>query len=82
LAASYVLPAGETQLVIRVAPNDDALAEGDETIVANLIEPLGELPTNYRIAPDRQAATVTLHDNDRPDATPSSGATPPRDRMS
>jgi hypothetical protein len=61
-----LMPAGESALVVRVEPKDDALVEGDEIVTARLaIPPIDSLP-NYHIDPAHAGARVIIHDNDFP----------------
>jgi len=53
------IPAGQSNAVVTIAPVDDTLIEGDETVVVSLIE-----DSNYRTAYPA-FATVTIQDNDQ-----------------
>ena len=57
-------PAGSGRVAVSIVPLDDALVEGDETVVGELIpSPLAVAPT-YRIDPAKNRAVVVIHDND------------------
>ncbi len=63
----FRLAPGQTSLEIIVGPIDDDLLEGDETVIATLLEPPFALLPNYVIDPKHASATVTIHDgNDFP----------------
>ncbi len=56
-------PAGTASVELLVVPVDDGLAEGDETVVAELTHsPLAVAP-GYAIDPENRRAVVTIHDN-------------------
>lgn len=53
------IPAGETNVVVTVAPVNDAVAETAETVALRLVA-----GTNYTVAPGGGSAAVTINDND------------------
>ena len=58
---------GQTQAEIKILPKSDDLVEGDETVVAELMQPpTGSPVAIYTIDPQRQRAVVTIKDEDRP----------------
>ena len=59
LTSSVTLAIGQSNAIVTVAPLDDALIEGDETVIATLT-----LGTNYRTA-FPAFAKVTIQDNDQ-----------------
>lgn len=61
------IPAGESSVDIHVGAKDDLLVEGEETVVAVLIQPLTDALPQYRIDADHDTATVVIHDDDQGD---------------
>ncbi|MCP5516837.1 MAG: hypothetical protein H7A45_06205 [Verrucomicrobiales bacterium] len=65
----FTIPAGAEGVTIFVHPLDDALPEGDETVVAELV-PLAAGAASappfggYRIDPEHDRARIVIHDND------------------
>jgi hypothetical protein len=59
IASSVTIPVGQSNAVVAIAPVDDALVEGDETVIVSLTE-----GTNY-IAAYPAFAKVTIQDNDQ-----------------
>ena len=53
--------AGQDFASVFSVPIDDALYEGDETIIAHIIE-----SSDYYVDPNRTSATTVIHDNDPP----------------
>jgi hypothetical protein len=65
LAFLFRIPAGKTSLPIMVAPRDDALTEGDETVVIQLVSPPASLVLDpYLVDSARNQAKILIHDND------------------
>ena len=64
------LPAGAESAEVIIAPLDDDLVEGLETVVVQIVDPPTDNIPNYII--DRVASTIRLviHDNDAPDGLP------------
>lgn len=66
---SLVFETGILSKEILVAPLDDQIVEGDETVSAEIVPVPPELdtpfPTNYSIDPEHRAAKLVIHDNDR-----------------
>src|SRR5262249_641931 len=60
IAASTVIPAGQSQVQINVTPLDDSISEGNETVVLTL-----NANSSYALTP-AASATVTIADNDPP----------------
>ena len=59
-------PAGAASVEVLIAPLDDDLVEGDETVIGELTpSPLAVVPT-YRIDPVNNRSRVIIHDNDVP----------------
>ena len=58
-AGPATIPAGASSVTVDVAPIQDGLVEGDETVTLALAERSG-----YRVDAARQAATVTIADDD------------------
>jgi hypothetical protein len=67
LPALVEIPAGRESMEVLVLPNDDPLAEGDETVIAVLLpDPsLGPIEP-YRVDPEHSQDTVIIRDNDSP----------------
>jgi len=66
------IPAGESAAYIQVNAIDDQLAEGNETVVINVIHPpapVGDGPSypDYLIDPEHHSAAITILDNDSND---------------
>src|SRR5205085_984542 len=56
---------GQTEATLDVIPKADDLVEGDETVVAEIINPpTGSAVAHYIISPDRRRAVVTITDED------------------
>jgi len=55
-------PAMAASVEVLIAPLDDGLVEGDETVIAGLTP----VAPNYRIDPVNNRARVVIHDNDEP----------------
>lgn len=63
-------PAGAASVEVLIAPLDDNLAEGDETVIGQLTpSPTAAVPM-YRIDPVNNQARVVIHDNDDPPGVP------------
>jgi len=67
VANQVLFAAGQSEAVIKILAKSDDLVEGDETVVAELIQP----PTagavlSYNINPDERHAVVTIRDEDKP----------------
>jgi hypothetical protein len=62
---TMVMPAGERKLTFHIAPLDDSLVEGDESVIATLSPspPINSLP-NYSVHWRLNHAAVVIHDND------------------
>ncbi|MBI4663865.1 MAG: hypothetical protein HY735_34115 [Verrucomicrobia bacterium] len=60
VSSPVVIPAGETNVVVTLAPEDDAEVEGDETVILSIAS-----GPNYVIGASTNAV-VTLRDNDLP----------------
>ena len=58
LPQNAVIPAGQNWVTVAVAPIDDAVAEGNETVVLQL-----QSGSGYRVVSPNDA-TVTVHDNE------------------
>jgi Big-like domain-containing protein/Calx-beta domain-containing protein len=58
LPGTVTIPAGASEIDLRVEPFSDDLVEGDETVIA-AFEPI---PAPYLIDPDHQRATVVIRD--------------------
>jgi len=64
LPGSVVFRAGVSSVELNVEASHDTVAEGDETVVAEL-QPDPSLPMEqYRVDPAQAAARVVIHDND------------------
>ena len=73
-------PAGAATVEVVIAPLDDDLVEGDETVIAEItLSPLA-IPPTYRIDPVNNRARVVIHDNDLP-AVPVVSIPKPRSRF-
>ncbi|MEW6159754.1 MAG: Ig-like domain-containing protein [Verrucomicrobiota bacterium] len=65
-----IFESGVSARELRIAPHDDALVEGDETVVVEIIplppnvDPVH--PADYIIDPEQKVARVIIHDNDAP----------------
>jgi hypothetical protein len=64
-APRYIsIPAGVREATILVAPADDLLPEGDETVIATVLGSVAGTVQNYVVDPAHNQATVVIHDND------------------
>lgn len=64
LPITVTFDAGVAQTDLTVAPLDDVLVEGDETVAAYLAVPIVANAPAYVIDPQNSAAKVVIHDND------------------
>ena len=65
LSQYVTVPQGETSVKLLVGALDDAVVEGDESVVATISAnpPIDSIP-NYRIDPEKNRAAVVIHDNE------------------
>lgn len=67
ITSPVTIPAGESKAQVMVLAKMDNLVEGNETVVLTLVHPPTAGPMLlYRIAPDRETATVSIRDMDSP----------------
>jgi hypothetical protein len=78
-------PDGASSVDLTVAPFDDELVEGDETVLARLLSgqpdnlPVEFPVRDYRVDPEHAEAKVVIHDNDAPSDHPVIHITAPKD---
>jgi hypothetical protein len=63
ISSPVEIPAGQAGVELLVAAIEDDIVEGDETVVATVIQPPTNAAPTYNVAPDRAQAKVVIHDN-------------------